>query len=339
MNNLAQVSVVIPVYNVAPYLRKCLDSVVSQSLQNIEIICVDDGSTDESSAILKEYAEKDDRFQVLHQKNGGPGKARNAGLALVTSEYLIFLDSDDWFEEKMLEEMTERAKSSGAEITICRSEGFDTDTGTSQPSEWMLRKEFLPASIFTPQEIAPHLFQFTYGWPWDKLYRTEFVKKQRLVFPVLPNSEDLVFVFQSLAMANRITMIDKLLVHHRTSRLSSVSNSRYRDPEIPYLAAKLLRSGLVERNLYKEYEKSYLNWAMDFLVWNAANMGNQKSQRYFLRKLKEYWLSDFDFDRHGADYYENRTTYWKYMFVKYAPSMVFSIITAAYHFGKKMKDL
>ena len=95
---MAQVSVIIPVYNIERHLAQCLDSVAGQSLGDIEVICVDDGSTDGSPAILARYAARSARFRVVTQANAGPGEARNAGLALAGGEYVIFLDSDDWFE-------------------------------------------------------------------------------------------------------------------------------------------------------------------------------------------------------------------------------------------------
>ena len=90
-----KVSVILPVYNVSEYLRQCMDSIVGQTLKDIEIICVDDGSTDDSLEILKEYEAKDKRVKVIEQKNAGAGAARNNGLAIATGEYLSFLDSDD----------------------------------------------------------------------------------------------------------------------------------------------------------------------------------------------------------------------------------------------------
>lgn len=270
-----QVSVVIPVYNVAPYLRKCLDSVSKRTLEDLEVICVDDGSTDGSSKILEEYAKQDRRFYIVHQKNRGPGKARNTGFSLATGKYLIFLDSDDWFAKELLEKMTQEANSTEADIVICRAESFDTNTNLPQKSAWMLKEELFPSPLFSPEEIALHLFQFTYGWPWDKLYRTKFVKKHCLKFPALSNSEDLVFVFQSLAMAEKIAVINEVLIHHRMSRSSSVSNSRHLKPDMSYSAVKLLQNRLKDRGLYHTFERSYLNWAMDFLIWNAANMRNR----------------------------------------------------------------
>ena len=102
---MAQVSVIIPVYNIEAHLRQCLDSVVRQTLTDIEIICVDDGSTDTSFKILTEYAAEDNRFLILTQENAGPGVARNTGLEQARGEHLIFLDSDDWFEPEFLERM------------------------------------------------------------------------------------------------------------------------------------------------------------------------------------------------------------------------------------------
>ncbi len=235
-------SVVIPGFNIEVHLRQCLDSVLGQTLQDIEIICVDDGSTDQSAVILREYAERDARVQVITQANAGPGVARNTGMAAAKGEYLIFLDSDDWFEPDFLEKMVKKAQSLHADVTICRAVEFDTNTGRELPSEWMLKRQYLPRDVFTPHEIAEHIFQFTYGWPWDKLYRMSFIKERNLKYPALPNSEDLVFVFQSLVLAKEIAVADEVLVHHRVNRKESVSNSRHMDPEAPYPAAGPERS-------------------------------------------------------------------------------------------------
>ena len=98
-----KISVVLAIYNVAPYLRQCLNSIVNQTYRNLEIICVDDGSTDESGAICDEYAARDDRMVVIHQKNQGVSSARNRALSQITGQYVYFTDSDDWLELDMLE--------------------------------------------------------------------------------------------------------------------------------------------------------------------------------------------------------------------------------------------
>lgn len=327
---MAQISVVIPIYNTEQYLCQCLDSVVGQTLKDIEIICVDDGSTDGSSRILAEYAAQDHRIQIITQENAGPGVARNSGLGAAKGAYLIFLDSDDWYEPDFLERMVCRAEETGADITVCRSVEFDTRTGREQPSEWMLKSKFFPKDIFSPSDIAEHIFQFTYGWPWDKLYRTEFVRQTELRYPALSNSEDLVFVFQSLAIAGHIAVMPAVLVHHRVNRCDSVSNSRHKDPDAPYQALVLLREGLEQRGLYQCFERSFLNWAMEFLVWNVSHMGEPRVQRKYFNKLKKEWLPTMGFESYPGRFYENRFTYYKYLLARYAPWLIFSGVLKAY---------
>ena len=157
---MPQVSVVIPVYNIEAHLRQCLDSVAGQTLSDLEVICVDDGSTDTSPAILEEYAQKDPRFQVIRQANAGPGAARNRGMERSSGRYLIFLDSDDWFEPDFLERMTARAEETGADVTICRADEFDTHSGQVYDGSWMLKTQLLPGAVFSPQEAAGAVFDF-----------------------------------------------------------------------------------------------------------------------------------------------------------------------------------
>lgn len=335
---MPQVSVVIPVYNIAAHLRQCMDSVLGQTLNDLEVICVDDGSTDGSPAILAEYAARDGRVRVLTQANAGPGAARNAGLEMVSGEYLIFLDSDDWFEPVFLEKMMQRARSCQADVTICRADEFDTLTNRLYPADWMLKTRYLPGQMFSPAEVAKHLFQFTYGWPWDKLYRVGFIHETKIRFPRLPNSEDVVFVFTSLALSHRLVLVDQVLVHHRTNRMESVSNSRHLNPDVPYQALCLLRGELRRWGVYPAYERSFLNWAMEFMVWNASNLENRSVQRHYLQKLKQCWISEIGFQDYPATYYEDGRTYRKYLLARYAPWPVFAVAVKGYrHFKDKRR--
>ncbi len=328
-------SVVIPVFNIEVHLRQCLDSVLGQTLQDIEIICVDDGSTDQSAVILREYAERDARVQVITQANAGPGVARNTGMAAAKGEHLIFLDSDDWFEPDFLEKMVKKAQSSHADVTICRAVEFDTNTGRELPSEWMLKTQYLPHTLaFSPGEVSEHLFQFTYGMPWDKLYRTDYIKETGLVYPALRNSEDLAFVFPSLFLAQRLTILDRVMIHHRVNRSASVSNSRTTQPEAPYEAFQIVKSCLERRGLTECYQHSFLNWAMEFLIWHVANMGDKDIQRQYFNTLREKWLPELKFGAYPASYYENKFTYCKYLLVRYTPFVCFRCLVQAY---KKIK--
>ena len=120
-----KVSVIIPVYNVEEYLRECLDSVVNQTLKEIEIICVDDGSTDSSLEILKEYAQKDNRITVIGTLNKNAGHARNIGISIARGKYLGFIDSDDYIEPTMYEELYAKSKKDDLSLVCCQYTVFD----------------------------------------------------------------------------------------------------------------------------------------------------------------------------------------------------------------------
>lgn len=337
---MARVSVVIPVYNIEEHLRQCLDSVRAQTLDDIEIICVDDGSTDGSPEILARYAAEDSRFRIVTQQNAGPGAARNAGLALASGEYVIFLDSDDWFEADFLQQMTDRAVQTGADVTICRGVEFDTATGREYPSEWMLKTQYLPGGeSFSPREAADHVFQFTYGWPWDKLYRLDYIRREGITYPTVSNSEDLVFVFPSIAAAGTVTVLERVLVHHRVNRGASVSNaSRNQAPEQPYAAMELCRQELEKRGLYGVFQRSFLAWAMEFSIWNVANIRDGHTRKALFLDLKRVRLPQMASGGHSAAYCGDRATYAKYLLVRYAPYPVFNIVLAGYKAYKRRKQ-
>ena len=329
------ISVIIPVYNIQQHLRECLDSVLGQSYPHLQVICVDDGSTDESPAILAEYAQKDPRVQVIRQQNAGPGAARNTGLEAATGEYVIFLDSDDWFEPDFLEQMVDTAQREGADVAICRAVEFDTNSGRELPSEWMMKKQYLPGKLaFAPQEMADHLFQFTYGMPWDKFYRRELLTSSGIRYPALKNSEDLAFVYPTLLASTRIAVVDQVLIHHRINRMASVSNSRCGQPEAPYEAFQIVKEYLEQHQLMDTYRRSFLNWAMEFLVWHISNMSQRDIQRQYLNTLRRQWLPQLHFEEHPASYYESKSCYAKYLLARYAPYPVFAAVVKVYKKAK-----
>ena len=331
-----KVSVIIPVYNIESHLEKCLSSITRQTLADLEIICVDDGSTDGSQKIMKRYANVDNRFSIITQKNAGPGVARNKGFDYASGEYVIFLDSDDWFEADFLERMVQRAKETNADVTICKSVEFDTYTEKELPSEWMMKTQYLPADTFSPLEIHDYIFQFTYGMAWDKLYRRNYIYDTKLRFPPLYNSEDLAFVFPSLLAAKRIAILDSVLIHHRINRSSSVSNTRSRQPQAPYEAFNIVKKYLDKYDKEKIYRRSFLNWAMEFLIWHVSNMDDKHIQRVYFYKMRSYWLPSVSFQKYPFSYFYSRTSYAKYLLAKYVPYLVFREVVFLYKFQKRL---
>ena len=332
-------SVIIPAYNIERHLAECLDSVAGQSLEDIEIICVDDGSTDGSPDILVRYASEDERFRVVTQANAGPGAARNAGLALATGEHVIFLDADDCFEPGFLEIMAARARETGADVTVCRAAEFDDATGRTLPSEWMLKTAYLPnGHAFAPEEAAEHIFQFTYGWPWDKLWRTAYVREAGLAFPALRHSEDLGFTFPGLAATKRIAVVDETLVHHRVDRASSVSNAaRAGAPEQLFEAVCRLREDLEARGLYSTYERSFVRWAVEFLVWHTGSLGDGAVRRRCFELLRRKWLPAVTATGCEPELRDGLAVYGKYVLARYAPYPVFMLAWRIHQGAKKRK--
>ncbi len=321
---MVDVTVILPVYNSAEYLHQCMDSIIDQSLQEIEIICVDDGSTDESPKILQSYAAQDERITVLHQENLGAGAARNAGLKRASGEYLVFLDSDDWFELDYLERALRKARETGADVTVSGAVEFDSATGRELPSEWMLDSEGLPESGFSPDMAADRIFSFTHGWPWDKLYRTSFVQEKRLTFPGLRNSEDLVFVYESLTVAHTVAILPTCMVHHRQRMSGSVSGGRAKDPSAPYEALLLLRQRLKAESVYPVFEGAFLRWALGFLIWHVGYLPDKTAQKKCFKMMQKYWLRELGCWEHPTEFSSDRMTKIKYFMARYAPYPVFA---------------
>ncbi len=232
MHDQIKVSVIIPVYNVEKYLRKCLDSVRTQSLKEREIICVDDGSSDSSLAILREYEKKDPQLSVLTQTNRFAGVARNAGLEAAKGKYVVFWDSDDFFEKKALETMYRRCEQTKAQICVCDAFRMDNQTGiVSSDGCYLVREQMkkLGNSVFSKLDQPEYIFTFANNAPWNKMYLRSFLLEKKLQFQALPQANDLYFVMAAFYLADRITVVDRPLMTYRMDNSLSLTGkaSRY----------------------------------------------------------------------------------------------------------------
>lgn len=223
MANPVKVSVVVPVYNTAPYLEQCLDSIVGQSLADIEIICVDDGSTDESPAILESYAAKDLRLKVIHQQNQFAGTARNNGMAAARGEYIMFCDSDDFMAENALELMYEKSKKDEADICVCAGKRYYEQLGLTVDAPGYLEVKRVPEKLpFNRSDNAEHLFSFTTIMMFNKMFRLDFLRERHLQYATTRNGEDVEICALALWYADRITVVKTPLVVYRIDRPDSL---------------------------------------------------------------------------------------------------------------------
>lgn len=290
-----KISVIIPVYNAEKYLRECLDSVVGQTLKEIEIICVDDGSTDSSPQILDEYAQRDSRFRLLHQQNRFAGVARNHGMEIARGKYLCFLDADDIFDKSMLKKAFNRAEKYSAEITMWGGCVFSDTLKDGEPSKGILdfsllpRPGFLKAKTFFSHEIAERLFQVGWGVPWNKLFLRSFVEKNKLRFSETRSSNDIYFVFAAMAVAREIAWLKKRLVfYRRTGKGKSIQESFEKSPT-DFIAAQSELERFLKARTGGEFELSFLIMLVCNSLWYLKRVETRDSREAVKTELLEHF--------------------------------------------------
>lgn len=222
------VSVVVPVYNVDAYLKKCLNSIVNQTYKKLEIILVDDGSTDTSGKICDEYEKLDNRIRVIHKKNGGLSSARNEGMKLVTGDYVLFVDSDDWIDLDMVEILLAGCVENSAQISICRYREIYKD--------YIIEKQENIEFVCSGKEaLHYHIFErggrysFCYA-VWNKLYKKEIISNME--FPQGKHFEDIGYTSRALYSAERVYYIDKPKYNYVVEREGSIMNNGFTEHKV-----------------------------------------------------------------------------------------------------------
>ena len=310
MEEAPKVSVIIPVYNTEQYLRQCLDSVVNQTLREIEIICVDDGSTDGSPAILQEYGKRDGRVMVLAQGRKGAGAARNRGLKAAKGEYLSFLDADDFFDRNMLRDCYEKAKAETSDIVVYAANQYHEKTKQVTFLSYSLQEKNCPGhSPFSPEEMADRLFNSFQNWTWNKLFRREMVERRGIRFQEIARTNDMAFVAQALAQAEWISTLPFPYACYRVAAGGSLQSTNDRSPLCFWEAYQETKRRLEGCGLYQKYEKSFLNAVLEGTCYNLGSVKSQKSYDQICRCIREGWERDFHFSSHPPRYYQNSFQY------------------------------
>lgn len=214
-----RISVIVPVYNVAPYLRRCVDSILQQTYSNLEIFLIDDGSTDESGAICDELCTNDARIVVIHQKNGGLSAARNTGLDHATGEWIAFLDSDDWIEPQMYEVLEKIAEKHDADIASCLSRNVSVD-GRVPPVKDTLDELVLDLDGMIGGLLSQKAVRFEV---WNKLFRRSTIGDLR--FKLRQVSEDVYFDRVLFLKSNRMIHINQTLHNYLILRAGNTNSS------------------------------------------------------------------------------------------------------------------
>lgn len=271
-----KVSVIMPIYNAGEYLARAVSDVLNQTLTDIELICVNDGSTDDSYDILEEVQQEDGRISLISEDNFGPSVARNRGLREATGKYVIFLDADDMFEPTLLETLYEIAERDNLDVAVT---GFDiyNDSqnrlfpATEEPNAAI----FAGGGVTSKNEHPDYILSSTTGYVWNKLYRASFLRDKKLAFdPDLYVFEDVHFVCCAMATAERVGMAEGIHVHHRIySEQSRATLFRKYYGQVPVVYEKI-KEFLMQRGMYVPLKRGFLNLSANRcykiynLLWN-----------------------------------------------------------------------
>ena len=319
------VSVIVPIYKVEPYLRKCLDSICAQTHQNLEIILVDDGSPDGCGAICDEYAEKDARVKVIHKTNGGLSDARNAGLDMLTGDYVAFVDSDDWIEPTMYETLLENLKQFQADMAF----GGVVDDLEQDGTVTVVKNSNYGAVPFSEGKTEAMKRYFHGSWAaWDKLYKAELFDGIR--YPIGEINEDEAIVLQLLDRCETVCYTNEIFYHYmRRMNGQSITTSTFSAKKLAW--PRHCRDNLAfVREKYPELELDAAARYRGSLLWALREIAlSGESFREEVRQLKKELRTNAALFRKVP--FENRQNQLRYDLLKCFPLGVYRAILHLRH--------
>ena len=319
MNTLPLVSIVIPVYNAAPYLHQCLDSVAGQTWKNLDIICVNDGSVDDSLSILNEYAAADSRIRVFTKENEGKGaaSARNIGLENAVGDYIQFLDSDDFFEPDMIETLVSKAISSGAEVVICRGQTFDDELQRVIGALPHPDLQYAPdKSAFNWKEVPEYICEIADNYAWNKLFKRQLLIDNDLRFTPIPISDDQDISMITPVVAEKVAVVDRAFINYRVGTGTSC-----------YTVVKKLK----ELGVWADVKQSYLNVAIRLMREYFDRMTEYDKVEFLYRKYNEEILPLLEAENLVEGFFHDKRIWDWYQLVRTTslPEIVFKASRAS----------
>lgn len=265
------ISIIVPVYKVEPYLRKCVDSILNQTYTNLEIILVDDGSPDSCGAICDEYARKDSRVRVIHKPNGGLSDARNAGMDMMTGSLVGFVDSDDWIEPQMYQRLYELMEQFDADMAF----GGVADDVVRDGATQTVKKSDYGNTPFAEEKRDAMRRYFHGSWAaWDKLYRADLF--DRIRYPVGEINEDEAIVLHLLDRCRQVCYTSEVFYHYiRRLDGSSITTASFSEKKLAW--AKHCRDNLAFiREKYPQLEQDALARYRGSILWLMREIALQK---------------------------------------------------------------
>ncbi|WP_323735635.1 glycosyltransferase [Methanosphaera sp. ISO3-F5] len=305
-NENIKVSIIIPVYNVEKYLDECLKSVINQTLKEIEIICIDDGSTDNSLKIIEKYAKEDSRIKIISKKNEGQAIARNLGIDHAIGKYIGFVDSDDFIDKDMFKKLYEKAIQKDLDIVMCAVKTYDDITKKENTNDWYYSLKCFD-NFKKPVFNHWHTLEFTNEisvTPINKLYNKNFLLNKNIKFPENIIFEDEVFFYNIYLNAIRMSVIEEPLYTYRINRYGSTvtsnSDNNYKDIVKVF---KHIRDIFIKKDRLKIYKKQLYNKMINGCLTRYSQTA-PKYKSEFWELLKEDFSSIISFNKTDEDEYK-----------------------------------
>ena len=302
----AKVSVIMPVYNAAKYLKTSVGSLLAQTYPHLEVLCVDDGSTDGSLAMLQEYASEDKRVRIFQTDHSGAGKARNVALEAASGDYIAFLDADDYVDTTLFEKAVAKADGANADIVIWDLWYYDEHFQRNQyPPQGVLNYNYFEGDdpVFSYKRNPGQIFTSFQNWIWNKMFRRSFLVENNLRFPDLHRTQDLEFTAMALVLAKRITLMPERLSHYRVNSGTSNMDNKDKHP-LDFMSAFIsLKSRLEQAGIYTEVKQSYVNWALCSSLYNLVTLKQFSTFKSVFVQLKADGFTKMDITSNASASY------------------------------------
>lgn len=345
-------SVILTIYNLQDCLTQTLRSLEGQSYQPLEVLLIDDGSTDNSAKIIDSFLSRNPNWKFYKTQNRGVAQARNLGFSLSTGDYILFLDGDDIFRNDFFSKMMS-ATDNLPDVVVCGAKEYDHNTGLTTSLHWGIKKKYFPYNrkCIEPEDLKGSIFFTFMGWPWDKIFRRKHLEKNHLLFPNLRNSEDLVLVYPALYLAKTINIVQEELVFHRVNRASSTSNNIHKDTN-SVLQALILSLEILKQHptAYQREKIAFEEWALDLLLWAFRQIPRtdfearkQFQKFYFLwfpksfRKKKESFYFPLIFQR-TANFFTKNNRFIENVLYLSAVCRKYGVRRLVFRIAVKFKD-
>lgn len=290
-----KISIVVPVYNAEQYVGECIESILNQSFNNIELILINDGSKDRSGFICDEYAKKDNRIKVIHKKNEGVSIARNIGIKNASGEYIAFVDGDDLVDKKIYTTMLQAINKTNSDLVMCRYERVYSDGKSELAVEPLIEGIYDKEQIFDKlildmigNDLSNMSKPLIMGSTCRCLYKKEIIDKYKIEFPIIKIAEDMLFHLYYLVACKKVYVVEQALYYYRYNELSATKNYINHLWEVLMYQLELVEDGLNKFNLLNSKSKDRLEInTFYFISWCFTNECNPRNPKKYREIIKE----------------------------------------------------